>query len=75
MVFVVARRLFGSQQDCQSQSKRGDLVGGRLLYRSARFSKAKTVFQSFFMLMTVHPSFFASAMRASLKAPIFESAP
>jgi hypothetical protein len=32
-------------------------------------------FQSFFMLMTVQPFFFASAMSASLKVPIFDSAP
>jgi len=35
----------------------------------------KTAFQSFFMLMTIQPCCFASAMRASLKVPIFESGP
>src|SRR5437899_5774707 len=38
-------------------------------------SKAKMVFQSSFMLMTVQPFFFASAMSASENVPIFDSAP
>jgi hypothetical protein len=39
------------------------------------FSNAKIFFQSSFMLMTVQPSFFASAISASLNVPIFDSAP
>src|SRR5437773_11490824 len=35
----------------------------------------KMVFQSSFMLMTIQPFFFASAVSASLNVPIFESAP
>jgi len=33
------------------------------------------IFQSFFMLITVQPFFFASATGASLNVPIFDSAP
>lgn len=39
------------------------------------FSNAKTIFQSFFMLMTFHFFSVASAISASLNAPICESAP
>jgi hypothetical protein len=39
------------------------------------YSNGKTRFQSFFMLTTVQPSFFASAMRAPLNVPIFDFAP
>jgi hypothetical protein len=35
----------------------------------------KIVFQSSFMLITIQPFFFASAMSASLNVPIFDSAP
>ena len=38
-------------------------------------SNAKIRFQSFFMLMTVHFFAFASAIKASLKVPIVDSAP
>jgi hypothetical protein len=38
-------------------------------------SKGKITFQSFFMLMTAQPLFFASAMSASVNVPIFDSAP
>ena len=38
-------------------------------------SKAKIRFQSFFMLMTIQPCCFASAMSASLNVPIFDAAP
>ena len=41
----------------------------------ALYLSANIFFQSFFMLMTVQPSFFASAISASLNVPIFESAP
>ncbi len=34
------------------------------------YSNAKIFFQSFFMLMTVHPFFFASSYSAWLKLPI-----
>src|SRR5260370_11307756 len=37
------------------------------------FSKAKMRFQSFFMLMTIQPSFFASSLSASVKMPTFVS--
>lgn len=37
-------------------------------------SKAKIFFQSSFMLMTVQPPFFASAMSASLKVPMCDLA-
>jgi hypothetical protein len=39
------------------------------------FSGGKIVFQSSFMLTTVQLFFFASAISASLKVPIFDSAP
>jgi hypothetical protein len=39
------------------------------------FTGGKIVFQSSFMLITIQPFFFASAMSASLNVPIFDSAP
>ena len=39
------------------------------------YSNAKMRFQSFFMLMTTQPRFFASAISASGKLPIFDVAP
>ncbi len=45
-----------------------------LLNSAAYFSKAKMVFQSSFMLITVQSFFFASAISASLNVPIFDSA-
>lgn len=41
----------------------------------ASYSNAKMRFQSFFMLMTTQPFFFASAISASEKVPIFDLGP
>jgi len=43
--------------------------------QSLVFVDGKMVFQSSFMLITIQPFFFASAISASLKVPIFDSAP
>ena len=43
--------------------------------QSLVFVDGKMVFQSSFMLITIQPFFFASAISASLKVPIFDSEP
>src|SRR5215813_7503989 len=47
--------------------------GYRKVSVTALFSKAKTRFQSFFILMTNQPCFFASSYRASVKVPTLVS--
>ena len=51
------------------------LVSGRKTRWSADHSDAKIRFQSFFMLMTIQPRSFASAIRASGKVPTFDFGP
>lgn len=46
-----------------------------LLTSRSHGSNAKMRFQSFFILITTQPRFFASAINASLKVPIFDSGP
>ena len=55
------------------QTRRGHLPCGRPIGSADYFSKAKIRFQSSFMLMITHPSFFASSYSAWEKAPTLVS--